>query len=253
MDLTHKLYNRFISTWLTRAFTARRITANQVTIFNFAFTLTFGVYFFSRGTVWGNWCGLIVCFANVLLDYLDGDLAIRQKTISPLGFWLDTTGDIFLQNSIMAAICFGIFQKVATPLLLAAILLYFICNSFTNVLSLQYNNSFGFDSYKGSTLFRKYMDTKPTLFNKVMKNILDPTSSWVGIVLFTVRYWIILGVLFNKMLPAFVYIAGFTIFRCIAMTALYGLHLNHYKKLWVSQALAILDRDREEYWKCRTK
>lgn len=252
MEIAQRIYKQYISPVLVKPLIKAGITANQLTIFNFAFTITLGVYFFSRGTWWGNWLALAVCAVNVVLDFADGDLARRRKKSSLLGHWLDCVGDIILQSSIVAGICFGIYKGGAPPLqLLAAIMLYFISNTIMNVVSIHYNNTFGFDSYKGSALFRKYMNTKPTVINRFLKNLIDPTASWIGLSFYTVRYWIVFGAIFNQMYFIFFCITAIALFRWIGMYILYALYLDHYKKLWVLQALAILDEDREEYWKTR--
>lgn len=253
IEYAQKYYNDYISKRLIKFLISLGITANQLTIFNFVFTLIWGVYFFSRGTWIGNWLALGVCLINVVLDYADGDLARRQKKLLPIGEWLDCGGDIILQNSIMAAICFGICRGFAggTSPLFAIIMLYFVGNSIMNVISFHYNETFGFHSYKGSALFRKYMETKPTLLNRFLKNLIDPTASAVGLAFYTIRYWIVFGAIFNQMKAILICVTIITTFRWVGMYILYALHLKHYKKLWVLQALAIIDGDREEYYKCR--
>lgn len=229
----------------------RNITTTQITVFNFFFSLIFAVFFFSRGTYLANWIALGVMGISTILDYADGDLGRNHNRSSPVSIWLDETGDIVLQNSIMAAICFSISRFEPSALLLVVIMLYFVGNSITNVISFHYNNTFGFDSYKGNALFRKYMETKPTLLNRFLKNLIDPTSSAVGLVFYTIRYWIVFGIIFDQMKTILICVTFIITFRWIAMYILYALHLKHYKKLWVLQALAILDTDREEYYKCR--
>ena len=251
-EWSHKYYNahnKALIAWCRKL----HITPNQITIFNFIFTLTAGAYFFSRGHYLTNIIGLGVLFVNVILDYTDGALAKQTKQMSPVGAWLDGGGDVLIQNGIMAAVAFGLYRVLRYPSfsLFAAIMLYFVANAGLNTISVHYNNIFGFDSYTGSDLFRRYMEQKPTLINRALKNIVDPTSSAVGLVLFTVRYWIIAGALLNLMAVIFPIIAMLTFFRWLTLYILYTLHLAEYKKLWCSQALAIIDEDRQEYYALR--
>ena len=193
-----------------------------------------------------RWISLTLIIIWAILDYVDGDLA-RQTKSQTVSMWFDPVGDIILQNIIMAGIAIGAYSQIGIEL----ILIYFISNSGLNLISIYYNNTFGFDSYKGSSLFRKYMETKPTYLNRFLKNLIDPTSSALGIFFFTIRYWIAIGALRGNLAGPFIIIAYLTLFRWISMLILYGLHLQKYKKLWVLQALAIIDEDREEFYKVR--
>lgn len=252
IEITQKLYRKYLSVPLVDFCIKYNISPNDVTISNFIFTISCAVYYFSRGTSLANWFALLICGISVLLDYLDGDLASKTKQFSKLGEWLDNFGDMILQSSIMAAIGFGLCRVSPLSLsLLAAVMLYFINSSMLHAISLYYNNTFGFDSFKGNKLFRKYMDAKPTLINRILKNIIDPTSTPLALFLFTVRYWIVFGIVFNQMLFIFLCITIIVTMRMFIMQMLYALHLAKYKKLHVLQGLAILDKEREEYWKCR--
>ncbi len=244
MDFTHKLYKKYGFAF-TSIFLKLGITPNQLTLANFIITLVGGCWFFSRGTHMGYMLGLGVCALNVLLDYADGDLAKSTKQVSRLGLWLDPATDVILQNAIMAAI--GIGANIP-PLI---VIVYLIFNGALNLVSIQYNNRFGFDSYNGSTIFRKYMDMKPTFINYFFKCLLDPTTNFSATWMYTIRYWIVIGAVLNIMQAAFLVITTYTIFRCTIMYIIYALHLAEYKNLWVCQALAIMDRDRQEYYKCR--
>ena len=251
MDFTHRIYNKISDRFIYKI--AYFTTPNSITIFNFFFTLIYAGYLFSRGTYVCNLLALGIMGISVFLDYLDGDLAKKTNRTSALGAWLDKGGDIVLQISIMAAIAYGLMQgfKATTFPLLAAIMVYFVGRNASGAIAYEYNHTFGFDSYAGSAMFRKYMDEKPTLLNRALKNIIDPTSSAVGLFLFTVRYWIIFGAVFDLMRFAFYSITLLTTIQWIIMYVLYALHLKEYKKLWVLQALAVLDKEREEYYRCR--
>jgi hypothetical protein len=150
----------------------------------------------------------------------------------------------------MAAIAYAL--CAAQPGFLPIAIIFFISNNAMQVISLKYNSTFGFDSHSGNALFRSYMDKKSSLFNKLMKNLLDPTASEIGFFLFTFRYWLVLGILFNQMKWAFIIITALLVFKVFIMHVIYGMHLLEYKKLWVLQALAIIDDEREEYYKIRS-
>ena len=256
MEWPQILYERFISKPIIRYLTkgdARFtpiFTANEITAFNFFLIMTFGVYAFA---IRQYYLGLFFCLINGFLDYLDGDLARATNKKSAVGDWLDIGGDVIIQNSIMAAIAYGLLvHGFATPILPAAIMLYFVGNAAMNLISFHYNDTFGFTSHTGSQLFRKYMDTKPHMLNRFLKNLIDPTASYIGTFFYTVRYFIVIGVFWN-MTIAFYMITGILTFRWISMYIIYALYLAKYKKLWLIQALLIMDENQEEYYAIRNR
>jgi len=247
MEWCQWFYQKFLSKSALKLF--KSWTPNQITGFNLGFTLLFGWICFSQGTYLFNILGLFVMLINGYLDYLDGDMAKSTQQFSIFGQWLDSGCDMIIQNIIMAAVAFGLCREFNS--LMPVAIMFFIANGAMQIISLRYNNTFGFDSHSGNALFRKYMDMKPSLFNKTIKNLLDPTASNIGFFLFTFRYWLVLGILFNQMMWAFIIITTLLIFKAIIMHVIYGMHLLEYKKLWVLQALAIIDDEREEYYKIR--
>lgn len=239
-----KVIYKSISRPIVWYFVQMGITANQMTVFNI-FLMTFGAGFFFA--ISDYWTALFICGLSALLDYADGDVAKATTGYTPAGKWIDSFGDIVKQNGVMGAIAIG----TGMPSLI--IVIFFVANAALNVISFYYNNTFGFDSYNGNELFRKYMDTKPTLFNRALKNIVDPTSSWVGLIFGTVRYLIIIGIVFGIMPLIFIIITCINSFKAVFMFTIYALHLGEYKKLWLLQALAILDKERKEFYEIRNK
>ena len=229
-EISKSIYKKF-SIPLVRLLIRCRITANQITVFNI-FLMTFGAgYCFA---VRQYWWAVVICGISAVLDYADGDIAAATTGYTPAGAWVDSFGDIIKQNGIMGAIAIGI----GAPAWL--IVVFFVANAALNVISFHYNNTFGFDSYNGSKLFRRYMDKKPSILNRVLKNIIDPTASWVGLWFGTVRYWIIIGVVFGCMLLVFAVITFTNVCKGIFMFVIYALHLAEYKKLWILKSLAKL-------------
>jgi phosphatidylglycerophosphate synthase len=241
-EISKSIY-KIVSAPIVKFFVHYRFSANEVTMYSMIF-MAAGGYAFAMRLYWG---ALVFCGISAVLDYADGDVAKATTGYTPAGAWIDAFGDIIKQNGIMGCIAIGI----NAPAWL--IVTFFVANAALNVISLHYNNTFGFDSYNGNELFRKYMNMKPTILNRFLKNIIDPTSSWIGLWLGTVRYWIILGVIFSCMPLVFVIITCINVFKALFMFTIYALHLAEYKKLWLLQALAILDKERKEYYQIRSK
>jgi phosphatidylglycerophosphate synthase len=225
-----------------------KITANQITVLNHLLTLTVGCYFFSRGTYIGGMLGLSIMLINGFLDYLDGDVAKMNNNISKLGEWLDTGFDVVIQNAVMGAISIGCYKQ-GLPLIW--VILFFVSNAGNNLVSFNYNAVFGFHSANGNELFRQFMDNKPTLINRFLKNAIDPTASFTGLLFFTLRYWIAAGILFNIMPACFILMTIIGNAKWSLMFTLFALHQAQYKKLYVSQALSVLDDERREFYALR--
>ena len=245
MDFVHKLYYKHLSKPVSKALYSIGMTPNKITVINFIFALSCGFYFFSRGTYIGNLSGLGVFVICVVLDYADGDIAKRYNMQSQFGLWLDGYGDLIIHNFVMAAVCLGILRSQSLfnqDTLTLWIIIYLVLNSTLQSISIHYNNRFGFDSYKGSEVFRIYMDQKHTLLNRFFKNIVDPTSSWIGLFLFTIRWVLVIGILTNMMLPAFIFILSVTAFRFVLMFLIYGLRLLEYDVLWIVQVLKKMEQ-----------
>lgn len=224
------------------------ISANQVTVVNHFITLTIGCYAFAQGTYWWGIAALSVCLLNGFLDYLDGDLARATGKTGSLGIWLDSGFDVILQNAVMGAIALGC---VKNGLPIIWVVLFFIGNTANNFVSFNYNSTFGFDSDKGNELFRNIMDKKGGVINAFLKNVIDPTSSHWALVAFTFRYFIAVGCLFNVMGLCFIVLTIISNVKWMIMYCLYALHLMGEKRLYVLQALAVLDEERDEFYSLR--
>lgn len=241
-----RFYQDKISTRLVRLLIKMNLSANQVTIINHIWTLTISVYLFSRGTWICYILGVISMMFNVILDYADGDVARETGKGSQVGTWLDTGFDVIIQCAVMGALLLGAYKQGLNAYW---IVWFYIATVGSNFVSFHFNNTFGFNSHIGNKVFRSAMEQKENPFNRFMKNIVDPTSSGVGLFVFTYRYWIVLGALFNIMPVMLIVMAVIHNVRWFIMYVLYACHLMEASKLWIFQALAILDKERQEYYK----
>lgn len=248
MEFAKTIYKK-TSYWPLEWCKALGITANQVTIFNHIITLTFGVFFMSRGNYISWLMGLGILLFNGWLDFFDGDLARYDKNNnSELGNWLDCSFDVIIQNAVLGAIGIGCY-KMGLPLIW--IVLFFVGNIGSNFVSFNYNNKFGFDSYRGNDLFRNLMDKKSNPVNIFFKNLIDPTSNHLALIIFTYRYFIMIGCIFNIMPYVFTVFTIITNFKWFIMFILYAYYLKGDKNLHVLKALSILDEERDEFFALR--
>ena len=127
-------------------------------------------------------------------------------------------------------------------------MLFFVGNSGCNLVSFKLNSTFAFSSRDGSKKFRDLMDLRPRLFNRIVKNIIDPTSSKLALLMYTVRYFIVVGVFFNIMPICFLLITLVTNIKWIILFSVYSLYLKEHP-LWVIECLKHLDDEREEFYR----
>jgi len=249
IEWSKSLYKK-ISDKAVRFCVENKISADQITLLNHFLTLAMGCFLFSRGIYLAGLGGLGVCLVNGFLDYLDGDVAKATGQESSFGEWIDSKFDVVIQNAIMGAIGIGCF-KMGMPLIW--IVMFYIGNSANNMVSFYYNLKFGFDSANGNELFRDYMDSNRFIWNIVMKNIIDPTASFYGLALITVRYWIAFGMIFDMMPICFMAITIIGNLRWVFMFVLYALHLKECNHFHILKALSILDEEREQFHELRRK
>lgn len=248
MEITKKLYKK-IKTPFVNFCIKHAISANTVTIINHLITLTFCIYFFSRGTYIGNILGLIVMVINVFLDYLDGDIAKSTKTVSEFGVWIDSGFDVIIQNAVMGSIAIGCFKN---GLSINWVVLFFISNVGNNLVSFKYNSDFGFDSANGNNFFRDYIDANGyTFLNRFLKNLIDPTASVFGLAFFTFRYITLNGLVLNLMPTAFVLITIIANIRWLIMFSIYAIYKKDNMSLLILRALSALDKEKNEYYALR--
>lgn len=243
MEILKRYYQKYISDTLIY-FLRGRITANQLTILNHVMTLTIGIYGFSRGTWWGYLLGVAVMAVNVILDYADGDLAKATHGYTEFGAWLDSGIDVIIQNAVMASIFMGC-MKQGMPVSTAMI--FMVMNSGMNMVSFHYNQRFGFSSSAGLKAFRDRMDVHKDIQTRYEKNMIDPTSSWIGLVLYTYRYWVLIGAIFNIMPVCMEIVFGLLLSRLIFMSTVYLMYLRG-SDAYVCKVLSCFDDTRESYY-----
>lgn len=205
---------------------------NQITVFNFLTNDLLSVYFFSRGTYQGNLMGLFFCGLGAIADKLDGFIARKRGLSSKLGGWLDAILDFVWQNTLVGAIVFGVFtSKNNSPLWLAIGLLAFVFLAVQNRLRSLYRDNFdlGFHSNVAGFRERIRLDENTTILGKLCLQILAPTN-FLSLFLFTIRYFIVLGALVNKMDATLVMIAASCFVRAVTLFYVYALFLADEKK-----------------------
>jgi phosphatidylglycerophosphate synthase len=112
LDRTDSVVSRFLyrplSFYLSVPFARFGWSPNQVTLFGFILALI-GMIFLGSGTRTGAVAGSLLCFFQVLLDYVDGNLARLQKKGSHLGKFIDGIVDTFIASVLPIAVAVGVY------------------------------------------------------------------------------------------------------------------------------------------------
>ncbi len=222
---------------------------NQITVFNFFTNDLLSVYFFSRGTHKDNLIGLFFCGLSAIADKLDGFIARKRGLTSELGGWLDAILDSVWQNMLVGAIVFGVFtSKGNSPLWLAIGLFASVSLVISNRLRSLYRDKFDLGFHSNVYDFRERIssDEDTTTLGKLFLQIIAPTNFFF-LFLFTIRYFIVLGVLTNRMDVTLMMIAASCFFRAIVLFSVYVLFLADEKEESRRPTIKILHSRRRQF------
>lgn len=184
---------------VARILAKTRITPNQITVLSFLIFIPPAMYLFAQGTYLYGIIALGLCYASAFFDYVDGQVARLKSISSPLGAWLDYALDWISMNAVLFAIVFGVIhQRPGLPRLMVGLGCLLTLN-IHSLISYEFNLKFNFSSYTAPSLLEKLARAKEvTKRDLLIKNILVPRSLLFA-PLFTSRYLITFGILFNMM------------------------------------------------------
>lgn len=220
------------------------ISPNKITVINFFTNNLAAVYFFSRGNYIGNLIGLFFCLSSAALDYIDGAIARKRGIKSKLGGWLDATLDFIWQNLLLCAIVYGVFISKEQNILWLIVGFFAIIGVVVSShMGSEYNRTFGLNLYTDSLGFINRKENKGATFtDKLFVNIITPTN-FLFILLFTIRYFIAIGALFNIMNIVLCAIMIFSITKAVVLFYIYILFFQYRdgKKVRHLELIKILD------------
>ena len=207
-------------------------TPNQITVFDFFTSGLLSTYFFAKGTYKDNLIALFFCVVSAVSDRLDGFIARKRGVSSRLGGWLDSTFDLVAQNLIVAAVVFGVFTAKGNSSLWLAIGLFAIVSmAMSNTFRNLHRDNFGLGFHGDVAGFRKAIKSNKEagILDKLFLQIIAPTNFFF-IFIFTIRYFLILGALFNKMDVFLVATAASCFVRVMTLFYVYALFLADEEK-----------------------
>jgi len=181
---------------VARVLAKTKITPNQITVGSFFLFIPLAMYLFAQGSYLFNVIALVLCYLASLFDYVDGEVARLKGMSSPLGEWLDPALDWIFMNGILFAIVFGVWRQDPGLLRLAVGLGCLFALNISSFLSAEFNRKFNFSSATAPKFLEKLAHKRLNKKDLLIKNILVPRSLLFA-PLFTNRYLVTLGVIFN--------------------------------------------------------
>lgn len=209
-----------------------KITPNQITIFRIIF-FPIIFFFFSRGSYLDNVLGLVTILIYTLLDTVDGDLARAKDMTSDLGAWLDHSFDKVMVNVVLVGVAIGAYNVTNNPLFLIGGLIALFFQAMVVNVSNDYTQLYGEDVYFDSPLKKKLEKSKKSkLLDRILVHVFVFNSFW-SYFFFTIRYQMIVGVLFGVLRYMVFYWAVVLGFRWMFYSVFYALMLKKGKSRFV--------------------
>lgn len=225
------------------------LSPNQITSINFFVNNLGTVFLFSLGKYWGNLLAVGLIAISEVWDWMDGAVARKRGLASKGGAFLDPAFDFTWQNLMLAGIVFGVFRSSGGNLFWLAVgLLAFVSLTLVNYCGAIYGDNFGF-GFRGD--YDKMIDKvdssrKTGFFDKLCLEMLV-YRKFSFIFLFTVRYSLLLGAIFNKLNYFLIFLSIAFLFKSVCLLYLFFLYLESSpkeKNLIIVQALI----ERHQFW-----
>lgn len=225
------------------------LTPTQITLINFFVNNLGAVVFFSFGKYWANLVGVLFLIASATWDWMDGGVARKKGWSTKGAIFLDPMADFVWQNLLVAGIVFGVFISHGRNLIWLIVgLLALVFLTVINYLGGIYGDSFGF-GFRGDyeELIKKVDSSKRAgFFDKLCLEMLT-YRKFPFIFLFTIRYSLLLGALFNRLDLFLVLLLTTSLFKSLSLVYLYYLFLEVYRRKKNRVIVEALVR-RHQFW-----
>ncbi|PIP31484.1 hypothetical protein COX24_03390 [bacterium (Candidatus Gribaldobacteria) CG23_combo_of_CG06-09_8_20_14_all_37_87_8] len=226
-----------------KVFLSLPFTPTQLNLASF-FSIVIAAFLFSFGQFKFNFLALFFIAIGTQFDYADGVVARARKQTNRFGGWFDPFLDLIGQHLIFIGMCFGVLRNYEfNPFITFLCFFGFWSIALNNFIGKEFNRTFGFDSYVGHQDFNDKFHAfrKISFFDSFLFNTVAP-SSFIYFVLFTVRYFLLLGIVLNNMLLTVVLITFFGLLRAFLMIWAFVLYLREDTKHRVSKVLLEIEK-----------
>lgn len=205
-----------------------------VTIFRFIITIPISWYFFSRGKYIYNIIGLLLYISLAILDWVDGEMARLYKLpkeTAPFGRLIDHTSDRVLMLTVLGSIFYAGMNSPDKNAWIILAVLYYSTFFFSTTIHYEFNNTFGldFERYSGIEKQMNQISLHHSLSDRILLNLICVHNNSFTKFCFSVSYPLLIGIITNQLIPAFIFITIMYIIRSL------GLFIIMYKALKVGK------------------
>lgn len=206
------------------------ITSVQTTLVGTFFFVFPAVILFSTGRYYLGLLAIVLLVMAAWFDFADGAIARIKNIRSPLGAWIDPAIDIIAQGLVVLGVIFGAYNSTGEERWLSVGLVALFGLLASNYIGLEYVNKFGFDSYVGLAPFKENFEKteKKHFLDGFLRQLIMPTHI-LATFFYTVRYFVILGAVFNVYWLAVFCLAVILNFRWMVMFIVYVISLRPEK------------------------
>lgn len=225
---TEKIAHRFFD----KLFLKTPLTSKQITLINFFIFDLGAVIFFAFGKYWANLVALGFIVGAVIWDWMDGMVAREKKQSSKGPAFLDPALDFIWQHLIVAGIAIGVFRNSGGNFLWVIIGYFALvslvsANYFIEIFDKKFG--FGFRGDYDGFIKEVEQNKKIDLFDKFILEILT-LRKFGYIFIFTVRYILLLGAVFNRLDIFLIFVSISYFIRTISLFFIYYSYLESEKK-----------------------
>lgn len=201
------------------------ITPNQVTLGNFLIFAPLVSYLLITGGYRNNILALIALGVSSFLDLMDGEMVRQGKPSSKLGIWYELSLDPLIQGVVIFSIALNVLLNVEANWKYLALLPLF-GQGFANYFGLMLNNKFNIDPITEHQPLKDAVANSPSVVDVVLGNMLVSTH-WLFVLLFTLRFHIIVGIILNVLPFTFLLFGVFITIRLLVMYIVLCLHYSN--------------------------
>ena len=220
------------------------VTPNQVTLANFLIFAPLASYLLFVGDYVHNLLALFVLIISSFIDLVDGELARQSKRVSKLGAWYESSLDPLTQSMVIFSIALHILFYIPADWKYLALLPLF-SQGFANYLGITFSNLFKIDPLTGNPELNESANRSHSGIDFLLRNIIVPTH-WLFILLFTLRFHMIIGILLNVLPFTFLVFGVFITIRVMVMYLVLCLHYKDDTRLNKYEIFRYLKRSTHE-------
>lgn len=239
--IAHKLFDPI--------FLKSPLTTKNITWINFFVNDLGAVLFFSLGKYWANLVALAFVVAAVIWDWMDGMVAREKKQSSKGPAFLDPALDFIWQHLIVAGIAIGVYRNSGNNFVWVIIgyfaLVSLLCaNYFIEIFDKKFG--FGFRGDYDEFIKEVEQDKKTDWVDKLILEVLT-LRKFIFIFIFTIRYSLLLGAVFNRLDIFLIFVALSYFIRTILLFYIYYFYLESGKRER-NRILVVALINRSQYW-----